>query len=240
MGNKMRKFLFGVLAMMVVALPVVADEAEDKVREAVLRLAPNLTVDSIKPSPVPGLYEVAFGTEIIYVSQDGKYLIQGSVIETATRSNLTEQAKGAGRAKILETLSEDDMVVFAPKEVKHTVTVFTDIDCGYCRKLHGEMEKYNALGIKIRYAAYPRAGLDSASFDKAESVWCAEDRQAAMTTAKAGQMVPAKRCDSPVKNQYLAGRALGLSGTPALFLENGQLVPGYVPADELLKMLEEH
>ena len=145
------------------------------------QLAPDLKLDSVKASPVTGLYEVVFGAEVIYLSSDGKYLIQGSIIETATRKNLTEDARSAGRTQVLNDLKEEDMVVFAPEKTEYTVTVFTDIDCGYCRKLHDEIDAYNALGIKIRYVAYPRAGVGSTAFNKAETVWCADDRQSAMT-----------------------------------------------------------
>jgi len=235
----MKKIMLGALLALISTSPLWADEGEQKVRAALQQLAPGLPVDSIHKSPAEGLYEVAFGAEVIYVTADGKYLLQGSLIDTATRANLTENARATGRKKILDTLPESEMVVFAPKEVKHTVTVFTDIDCGYCRKLHDEMDSYHAQGIKIRYVAYPRAGVGSGSYDKAVAVWCAEDQQAAMTRAKAGQPVESKDCDNPVEKQYQTARALNLSGTPALFLESGELVPGYVSADRLSQMLQD-
>ncbi len=227
-----------------------ADDAENDIRQAMSKLAPDLQLDSVKASPIEGLYEVVFGSEVIYLSSDGKYLIQGSIIETATRKNLTEEARSSGRTKLLNSLKDDDMVIFAPKdkETKHIVTVFTDIDCGYCRKLHDEMDAYNALGIAIRYVAYPRAGVGSAAFKKAEIVWCAEDKLSAMTIAKAGksldqkvesgEIVLKKDCVSPVRDQYMISRALNLSGTPALFLESGELIPGYVSAERLIESLE--
>ena len=131
------------------------------------------------------------------------------------------------------------MIVFSPKEVKHTISVFTDIDCGYCRKLHNEMHKYNELGIKVRYLAYPRSGPGTPSFIKAENVWCADDRQQALTDAKNGKEVKSKACDNPVKQEFLIGTQVGVTGTPAIFLENGQLLPGYFPAERLIKILEQ-
>ncbi len=236
------KKLFVALLAMFISAAAVAEDTEKNIRDALAKLAPDLKVDSIKESPISGVYEVVFGAEVIYLSADGKYLIQGSVVDTESRENLTEAARSAGRTKIMEGLKEEDMVVFAPKETKYTVTVFTDIDCGYCRKLHGEIDKYNELGIKIRYAAYPRAGIGSDSFKKAETVWCAQNQQEAMTTAKAGESLAdiktKEGCNSPVRDQYMTARALGLSGTPALFLESGELIPGYVPADRLIQNLE--
>ena len=130
-------------------------------------------------------------------------------------------------------------MVFAPeKEVKHTISVFTDIDCGYCRKLHQEMAEYNKHGIKVRYLAYPRAGVGSEAYEKAVSVWCADDRQKAMTAAKTGGELKQKTCDNPVEAQFMLGQQLGISGTPALMLEDGQIFPGYVPADRLITMLD--
>ena len=240
--------LVAMLALLVGSTAIADVDAESNVRQAMSQLAPGLKIDSIKASPVSGLYEVIFGSEVIYLSSDGKHLIQGSIIETATRKNLTEDARSAGRMKVLNGLKEESMVVFAPEETKYTVTVFTDIDCGYCRKLHEEMNKYNELGIKIRYMAYPRAGIGSSAFDKAETVWCAEDKQSAMTMAKAGMSLDAKvksgdivlekDCVSPVNDHYMTARALNLSGTPALFLESGELIPGYVPAERLIEQLK--
>ncbi len=243
----MKRMLLAMLALLISGVTL-ADDAENDIRQAMSKLAPDLTLDSVKASPIEGLYEVVFGSEVIYLSSDGKYLIQGSIIETATRKNLTEDARSMGRTKLLNSLKDEDMVIFAPEKTKHIVTVFTDIDCGYCRKLHDEMDAYNALGIAIRYVAYPRAGVGSAAFNKAEIVWCAEDKLNAMTIAKAGksldkkiesgEIVLKKDCISPVSDQYMLSRALNLSGTPALFLESGELIPGYVSAERLIETLE--
>lgn len=197
--------------------------------------------DSIKPSVIKGLYEVVVGPRVFYLSPDGRYVIAGDVIDLQSKLNLTEAIRGKARDTALANLKEEDMIVFAPKgETKHTLTVFTDIDCGYCRKLHNEMSQYNDLGIKVRYMAFPRAGVNSPSYNKIVSVWCAKDKRAALTKAKNGGSVPNTTCDNPVKQQMQLGQVLGVTGTPALILENGQLYPGYAPADRLFQILEEN
>ena len=194
---------------------------------------------AISESVLPGVYEVTVGAKIFYMSHDGRYLITGDLIDLEQRINLSSEKRHQAGVAALENLGEDSMIVFAPKEVKHTITVFTDIDCGYCRKLHAEMAAYNKLGIKVRYMAYPRAGVGSPSYDKAVAVWCADDKAKAMTTAKNGGNVPQKTCDNPVAKQFELGQDLGVTGTPALLLENGQIYPGYAPADKLITVLEQ-
>ena len=151
--------------------------------------------------------------------------------------NVTQPLRSKVRMDAINNLGEDSMIVFSPEKVKHTITVFTDIDCGYCRKLHNEMAEYNKHGIEVRYMAYPRAGIDSDSYKKAVSVWCAEDRKAAMTRAKNGDSVTEKNCDNPVAEQFKLGSMMGVRGTPALVLENGQIAPGYIPAARLAGIL---
>jgi len=214
-----------------------ADNAEMKSKlEAMM---PGITIDSIQPLDNTGLFEAVINGEIIYFSEDARYVFQGDVIALETRDNITENKRVTLRKETLASLNEADMIVYEPKKTQHTLTVFTDIDCGYCRKLHMQMAEYNELGIRIRYMAYPRAGVDSESFVKAEQVWCADDRKQAMTDAKNGISVNSKSCDSPVKDQYRTGGQLGVSGTPALFLESGEMLPGYVPPQRLKKILDE-
>jgi len=142
------------------------------------------------------------------------------------------------RVEIVGALGESSMVVFAPQAAKHTVTVFTDVDCGYCQRMHRQMADYNRLGITIRYTAFPRAGVGSDTYDRMVSVWCASDQQAAMTDAKAGRAVEAARCDNPVSAHYEAGRAIGVRGTPSIVPESGEMIPGYVEPQELLDRLD--
>ena len=239
----MNKVLLVLLALFLSSSAIAGEKEEQQIRSTLATLAPTLQIDSITQSEVPGLYQVLFGTRVIYLTGDGKYLLQGSIMDTESREDLAETAISSVRTKILNSLKEEDMVVFAPEETKHTVTVFTDIDCGYCRKMHAEMKDYNDLGIKIRYVSYPRAGVGSESFNKSEAVWCAENREEAMTIAKLGgslKDVKAKEnCVSPVRDQYMTGQALSLQGTPATFLENGKRVGGYLSASDLMKQIEQ-
>jgi len=198
------------------------------------------TATSIKESAIPGIYEVVVPPRVFYVSADGRYVLTGDMVDLTKGVNLTEAVRDTARIASLENVGEENMIVFAPKgEVKHTISVFTDIDCGYCRKLHNEMADYNKLGIKVRYLAYPRAGVGSKSYQKAVTVWCSDDKRAAMTKAKNGQNMANKECKNPVQAQMALGKELGVSGTPALMLENGQLYPGYAPADRLIKILDQ-
>jgi thiol:disulfide interchange protein DsbC len=214
-----------------------ADNAEvEKNLQAVM---PGITFDSLRALDNTGLYETVINGEILYFSADGRYAFQGDVIALETRENITENQRLKLRKEKLASLNETEMIVYEPEETKHTLTVFTDIDCGYCRKLHNQMDDYNKLGIRIRYMAFPRAGIDSDSYDKAENVWCAEDRKQAMTDAKNGKTVNSKNCSTPVKAQYQVGRQLGVQGTPALFLESGEMLPGYVPPARLKQLLDE-
>ena len=151
--------------------------------------------------------------------------------------NMIENIVAGLKKKTLATLNEADMIVYEPQKIEHTLTVFTDIDCGYCRKLHQQMAEYNELGIRIRYMAFPRSGLGSESYDKAVNVWCADDKQQAMTDSKLGVSIAANTCENPVQKHFEAGRRLGVTGTPALFLESGELLPGYVPPQRLKQLL---
>ena len=194
--------------------------------------------DSVAPAPISGLYEVVVGGQILYLSGDGRFALQGDVIDLGSRENLTENRRGELRGKAIAALNEKDMVVFTPEgAVKHTVTIFTDIDCGYCRKMHSQIAAYNKEGIKIRYLMFPREGIGSESYNKAVAVWCADDRPAALTQAKRGETVPNKTCENPVQAQFELGQKLGVRGTPSLILESGEMLPGYVPPTQLAELL---
>ena len=219
--------------------PVLAEKPDPvaTVRDKLATLLPGMQPDSIKPTPITGLYEVAFGAQVIYVSDDGRYMFRGSLIDLDRREDLTERTRSKARKIALDKVSEDEMIVFVPGQTEHTITVFTDIDCPYCRKLHAEMDEYNKAGIKVRYLLFPRTGIDSPGFKKAISVWCAEDSSKALTKAKRGESVTEKSCDNPVMQQMELGQMLGVTGTPAIVLESGELMPGYRPAGEIVTML---
>ena len=200
---------------------------------------PGVEAKDIRPSSIPGLYEVTVAPQVLYISSDAKLLFYGDIVDRETGKNLTTPIRDQARLSIVNDMDESSMIVFAPKkETKHTITVFTDIDCGYCKKLHSEMAQYNDLGIKVRYLAYPRAGLNSPSYNKAVNVWCSKDKKNAITVAKLNQSVTSEKCNDPVKSHMLLGEKLGVNGTPNLILDDGRMVPGYVPAPKLLKILD--
>ncbi len=201
--------------------------------KSIFRSEPN----SIKESAIPNMYEVMYGTEVVYVSSDGKYFLAGDLIELKTRKNMSDIAKRSVRLDMLNK-QDNKPVVFKAKDEKHVLKVFTDIDCPYCAKLHREVPKLNEKGITVEYLMFPRAGLKSGSFKKAVSMWCADDKQQAMTDAKARKPIEPKSCDNPIAAQYLLGQDLGVTGTPALITESGRLIPGYMPADKLAAALE--
>jgi len=226
-----------VLSLVGLMLPA-ANADENAIRESMAKSMPAVKIDSVKPSVVKGLYEVIVGTNIFYFSDDGKYLLQGRLVDVAARKDLTEEKLSGTRKQAIEKIGQENMIVFKPKIGKYTVTVFTDIDCGYCRKLHSEIDQYLAQGITIQYLFFPRAGKDSDSYNKAVSVWCADDRNAALTAAKKDQKVPAKTCDNPVDKHMQLGADFDVKGTPMIVTEKGNIYPGYLPAKQLVEVLE--
>ena len=219
--------------------------AEDPQAEVILKALsaarPDLQYEQPRPSPVAGLYEVQVkGGPLLYIDADGSHFIAGDLfaVQKSGFVNLAEQGRQKERAELIAAVKPEDMIIFAPENPKATIAVFTDVDCGYCRKLHSEVAELNALGIAVHYLAFPRAGLGSPSFRKIASAWCAKDPGAALTSLKNGEEIPENVCaDNPVAAQILLGEKVGVNGTPALVLEDGTLVPGYRPAKELAKLL---
>ena len=202
-------------------------------------LPPGVAIDSISATQYSGLYEVVVGSKLFYVTPDGNYLLDGDLYDLKTQNNLSE-ARGNGlRKQLINAVAEKDMIIFGPKSAKHTITVFTDIDCGYCRKLHSEIDSYIQMGFRVRYLSFPRAGIGSSSYQEAVSVWCAKDRNKALTLAKRGSSLPSRTCDNPVAREYSLGQRLGVRGTPTIILEDGRLIPGYVPAGKLLQIVKQ-
>jgi thiol:disulfide interchange protein DsbC len=198
----------------------------------------DIKVEDIRPSPVPGLYEVSSAGEVGYVSEDGRFYIDGDVYDMESHANLTEDRRSAHRAELLKGIRDEDVIVFAPKDYKYTIDVFTDTDCPYCRKLHAEVPELNRLGVRVRYLMYPRAGPGSDAWKKAEAVMCSTDRNDALTRAKRGEAITAKSCNNPVARQYELGRDLGIRGTPGIFTEQGDYITGYMPAARLVEHLK--
>lgn len=227
------------LGVLAVHLVNAGTGADDTVRKAMQNVLPNATVDSVIPAPMAGISEVLIGTKLFYVTNDGKYIFDGTLIDLATRTDLSEKRLSSVRHDLINKVSEKDMIIFPADKPRHTMTVFTDIDCGYCRKLHNDIAKYNDEGITVRYILFPRSGINTPSYYKAVSVWCSDDRRDALTRAKAGEELPRSTCDNPVKAGMDLGHDLGVSGTPALLLESGQLLPGYVPPKKLAQVLDQ-
>lgn len=215
--------------------------ADDKVPpEIAKRLADSIsgvTPEQVKPAPMKGWYQISNGPAYGYISEDGRYLIEGDLIDLETDTNLSEQQRQQDRIKAIAEIEPGQMITFSPGEPKHLVTVFTDVDCGYCRRLHQQISEYNDKGIGIRYVFFPTAGPGSKAYKRAESVWCADDPRAAMTAAKAGQQLPAGNCKNPVQQQYLTAMQVGVRGTPAIITEAGRLIGGYKPPETLLNDL---
>ena len=215
-----------------------ADPGLDQARAAMKKILPKLDPQAVQPSPIPGIYQVALPPQLFYISADGRYAFDGDIIDLHTNTDVSTPVRDHLRLAAIEKVGEKNMIIYGPKNAKHTVTVFTDIDCPYCRKLHSEMAQYNQAGIRVRYLAYPRAGLHSNSYRKAVSVWCAKNRNKALTEAKQGKDPEPRTCDNPVAREYELGQRLGIRGTPAIVTETGQVIPGYVPAQRLKAILD--
>ena len=210
-----------------------------KVRAALMALDPKMPIESIEAAPVKGFQQAIVSGQVLFVSNDGKYLLQGTLYDMERRVSLGEEAMQALRADLLRTIPAKDRIVFAPKDPKYTVTVFTDVECGYCRKMHGEIAEYNKQGIAFEYVAYPRMGLASEDFRKMVAVWCSADRRKALTDAKNDRPVAARECTNPVTMQYALGQRMGLTGTPMVLTADGVQLGGYVPPEQMRAMLDQ-
>ncbi|MBL4661062.1 MAG: thioredoxin fold domain-containing protein [Alcanivoracaceae bacterium] len=219
-----------------------AQSAPSPLEEGFKKLAPTAKISTIQQTPINGISEItlkdASVEDIYYMTNDGKYFIKGNIIETSSKSNITENRKNSLRKKIVDEARKNKSIDFFPKDMKHHVTVYTDIDCGYCRKLHNEMKNFNDLGIGISYVFWPRAGLNSSSYDKAVTAWCAVDRQDAMTKSQNGEILEPKQCDNPVREHFISGQKIGVNGTPNIVTDKGLLIPTYLPAQVLYQRLE--
>lgn len=224
---------------------VSADE-EQLIYKRLKASRPELTFSDLSTSPIDGLYKIKINGQLAFVSRDGGHIIAGEMYQVLEGDlvNLQEQERQAAeiafapqRAKMIAAVSKDDMVIFKPEgKVKGYVNIFTDIDCGFCRRLHSQIDEFLAKGIEIRYLAFPRAGITSKSAQKLVTVWCGDERQELMTDFKEGKSVTIKTCDNnPIADQYMLGQQVGVNGTPSIILESGQLIPGAVTADLLAK-----
>jgi len=235
----MKRHFFPLALMLACAACAEAGDSQlDKVRKDVSARLPGVTPEMITPSAAPGIYQVRKGQEFGYVTADGRYLIHGDMIDLVTNEEITERQRGDARMALISQFGPDEVIEFAPKNAQYMITVFTDLDCGYCRKLHSEIDQYNAAGIGVRYLFYPRSGPNTPSFEQAKAVWCSADRKEALTQAKRGVHITAStRCPNPVQRQYDAGDALGVNATPTLVLPDGEVVRGYVRPQALAARL---
>jgi len=228
--------LFAAATIGLASTVTLAADAEQAIRDSLQSIQPGMPIEAIAESPMDGVYQVQLkGGRQLYASADGQFVIQGYMFQfkDGQATNLTEQAQSRSVARMIEAVPASKMVVFAPEKPKTHITVFTDTDCGYCQKLHSEVPELNRLGVEVRYMAFPRQGMASHGANTLTSVWCAKDRQAAMDKAKAREDVPAASCDNPVAEQYELGQLIGVQGTPAIILADGQIIPGYQPAPQL-------
>lgn len=227
--------------LVVAAAPALAEgdsQELDLVRAKVTGLFSEIQPQHVQPAPVEGWYTIRKGAVVAYISGDGKYLLQGDLIDLDRHVNLSEESRDQARREMISAVPESDMIIFSPDEVKYSITVFTDVDCTYCRRLHSQINDYLAEGIRVRYLLYPRNGPASASWTKAEQVWCSDDRNEALTLAKLDKQFQTHSCDaSMVSTHYKLGQDVGLQGTPAIVFEDGELISGYVPAKRLGEQL---
>lgn len=217
----------------------VAEDIPAAIKSRLDATVPGYDTSAVKATPLPGLYEFIADGRVLYISADGRYIVSGNLIDMEKKENLTELTQRQVTKKIIDAYDEKKMIVFSPEgKTNHTITVFTDVDCPYCSMLHKEVPKLNEAGIAVRYMMYPRAGAGSPTFNKSISAWCNKDQKTAITVAKEGGTVEPKTCDNPVQEQFDLGQAIGVTGTPTLVLESGKVLPGYVPAAQLIDLLD--
>jgi len=218
-----------------------AQQPSVEITEGFKKLAPTASINSSIKTPIKGVSQIILESssidDVYYITDDGKYLINGNIIETSSRINITENSKSAMRKDIVSSFDQNNRIDFFPEDMKHHVTVYTDIDCGYCRKLHSEMKQFNDLGIGISYLLYPRSGIDSESYNKAVTAWCADDRNHAMTVSQNGVALEPKQCDNPIEEHYTSGKKVGVKGTPNIVTDSGVLWPTYMSPEALLQRL---
>jgi thiol:disulfide interchange protein DsbC len=224
----MRFVLF--LSGLLLALGVSAATPEETVRQAMSNLAPKVKIDVVQDSVVPGFYEAIAGGEFVYVTKDGKYVIDGNAYDVAHRVDLTASSRAKARMVALAKIGPEKRIVFAPPaplSPKHTVTVFTDVDCPFCRRFHQQIAEYNAKGIAVDYLFYPLS-IHPGADKKAEAVWCSKDRPNAFTAAMAGKDPGKATCANPVGELTELAKSLGIGGTPTVLADDGTQIAAQI------------
>ena len=228
---------FSLTLIFFVTSAIANDALKKEFQKSLSRLSSDFEISDVKETPIKGIYQVTIGPDVIYMSRDGNYVLKGEILDIGNRRNLTEDFHAQKRINLLNTIADSEYIEFSSTKTKNHIYVFTDVDCGYCRKLHRDVPELNSMGIAVRYLAYPRAGVDSIIGEEMRNVWCAENRQKALTTSKNRQPIEVKVCNAPIARHHALGRELGVTGTPAIFLENGRKLPGYIPPDELYEQI---
>jgi len=232
--------MLGILSMASLNVHAVDEAQVQAITLKLNSIEPQLSVLSVDESPLPDIYQVVLSSgEQLFVTADAQHFVVGDLYEAGENGlvNISEEMRNDSRREMIADLDDKDKIIFKPETTKAIVTVFTDVDCSYCRKLHSQMDEYLALGIEVQYLAYPRAGIGSDSYDKIVTAWCSDDRQAALTKLKSGDTLSAITCDNPVASEFLLGNKVGVTGTPAIVTAAGELVPGYVPPAQLANYL---
>ena len=231
------------LISFILIFSVSVSASQDNIREGLKNILPDgAVIELIEPSPIPGIYAVYYGDlQPIYVTQDGSFFIYGDIykINVNSISNITEKSVAERRKLILQNIPSEELISFKSSNEQFSVIVFTDVDCGYCRKLHNQIDEYNSLGISINYAAFPRSGLGTSAFTKMVGAWCSNNPKDSMTKLKNNLTLDISFCENqPVSKQYIIGKKLGVDGTPAIFSMDGEIFPGYIEPEELLLRLK--
>ena len=231
------------LISFILIFSVSVSASQDNIREGLKNILPDgAVIELIEPSPIPGIYAVYYGDlQPIYVTQDGSFFIYGDIykININSISNITEKSVAERRKLILQNIPTEELISFKSSDEQFSVIVFTDVDCGYCRKLHNQIDEYNSLGISINYAAFPRSGLGTSAFTKMVGAWCSDNPKDSMTKLKNNSTLDISFCENqPVSKQYIIGKKLGVDGTPAIFSMDGEIFPGYIEPEELLLRLK--
>ena len=231
------------LISFILIFSVSVSASQDNIREGLKNILPDgAVIELIEPSPIPGIYAVYYGDlQPIYVTQDGSFFIYGDIykININSISNITEKSVAERRKLILQNIPSEELISFKSSNEQFSVIVFTDVDCGYCRKLHNQIAEYNSLGISINYAAFPRSGIGTSAFTKMVGAWCSDNPKDSMTKLKNNSTLDISFCENqPVSKQYIIGKKLGVDGTPAIFSMDGEIFPGYIEPEELLLRLK--
>ena len=226
--------------LLVLATTIIAGAAQaetiDELKSSLSDLVgPRGANATIVESPMPGVYQADLGDRVVFITQKDNLMLLGDVYDTTRKVSLGQEIKQQKAIGVIDKMDEADMIVFEPAQTKRTMTVYTDVDCPYCRKLHEEVPTLLESGVKVRYLWYPRSGIGTPSYDKAVSIWCAKDQTAAMDDAKLHNKIAEEKCSpNPVADQYKSGQSVGVRGTPTIVLDDGTIIGGYMPAKSLL------